>query len=115
MTINQQFGKYRIQSASSDGEKLEIEHIPTGKTITLDRDTILVNGQRVVSARKAAIGVIDNQQTATTSDGILESIGDTTVSDSSPEIERNISELNSKINQIINILGSTSGHGLTED
>lgn len=67
------------------------------------------NGTTVVSTQQAAIASLTNNQSANTTDGTLEDIGDTTSADQSPSIERNITELNEKLNAVISALES---HGL---
>lgn len=64
----------------------------------------------------SAVGKVGNSNLSnTTTDGVFESIGDTSGSDQSAAIERNLSELKSKQDAIIDALGDTSGVGLTQD
>lgn len=67
------------------------------------------NGTAVVGTQESAIASLTNNQTDTTTDGTLESIGDTSSGDQSAPIERNISEVNSKVDAILTAL---QNHGL---
>lgn len=77
--------------------------------INVNTASYAVDGTPVVGSQEAAIASLTNNQTATTTDGALETIPDTTTNDASAEIERNITELNAKLDSILTALRN---HGL---
>ena len=77
----------------------------------LGPDIITINGQQVVKGRLAAISKLTNS-TGGSADGTLSAVT-TTISPSI--INDNFTELNAKVDLVIDRLGITSGHGLTSD
>lgn len=73
-----------------------------------------VSSDQVVGARGAAVVKLTDS-TGGSADGTLAACGDTSASDQSAAINDNFTDVNAKLNLLIDRLGITAGHGLTAD
>lgn len=91
------------------GEGASITEVRSHEPLNLSGGDLQRNGTAVVGTQEAAIADLGSNLTATTTDGTLEAIGDTSAGDESPAIERNLTELEVKVEAILTALRN---HGL---
>lgn len=111
MTVNQTFGDYELVT-DEDGARLKIRHTPTGNEIVVHQGTIEdTDGNQVLGSQQSSVGKLTDNTSGSTDETLAAVSG----SGDDATINNNLAELNAKIDAIIDVLGSSAGHGLTSD